>query len=264
LRWIWPFWGCPIVSVDICFVQPKTWKQRVKTWIVKMLLRRVRHFIHYFKDLEGYSRYFGITPERSSYVPFKVNGWEQMPPAEELTAAGDYIFTGGRSLRDLDTFIEAMRHVPHRAILLYPNAAALKEHGTPLELPELPPNVEVVRDDGSHASWRDYIRRAKIVVITTLPSSIRAIGISTYLVAMGFRRCVVMTEGPATKDILHEEAILAPAGDPRALAAAINRAATDDTLREKTAAAGRHYAERVAGAARLHRDLVQTCARICV
>jgi glycosyltransferase involved in cell wall biosynthesis len=262
LRWLWPFWGCPIVSNDICFVQPHTWKQRVKTWMVKILLKKVRHFAHYFKDLDGYSRYFGITPARSSYVPFKVNGWEKMPPAEELNADGAYIFTGGRSLRDLDTFVAAMRHVCHRAILLLPPLEARKEHGTTLELPELPANVEVVRDDGSAASWHDHIRRAKIVVVTTLPSSIRAIGISTYLVAMAYKKCVVMTDGPATRDILHDEAILTPAGDPAALAAGINRAVSDDDLRERTAAAGRRYAEQVAGTARLHGDLLALCAKL--
>ncbi|HYT92187.1 MAG TPA: glycosyltransferase [Gemmataceae bacterium] len=262
LRWLLPFSGCRFVSVDIMFVKPVTWKQRLAARLQRVLLKRVDHFIHYFKDLDGYNRYFGITPERSTYVPFKVNSWEGIPPANELSADGDYIITGGRSLRDLDTFLAAMRLLTYPAVLLYHDRALMEQNGTPLSLDDLPANVRPVEDDGSMASWLERMRGAKLIVLTTLPSSIRAIGVSSYLVAMALKKCVVMTDGPATHGILSDEAILVPPADPVALADAIRRAWEDSSLRERTAEAGRRYAEALGGSDRLLADVLAVCERV--
>jgi glycosyltransferase involved in cell wall biosynthesis len=261
LRLLWPLGGCRLISVDIMLVKPVSRKQRFKAWVYRLLLKGVDHFIHYFKDLDGYTHYFGIKPQRSTYVPFKVNSWEKLPPAAELSAAGDYVFTGGRSLRDLDTFIAALRRVPFPGILLYHDLACMRENATTFSLDILPPNLRAVEDDGSEASWLAHLRGAKLVVVTTLASSIRAIGVSTYLTAMGLKKCVVITDGPGTKDILHEEAIIVPPADPVALADAIRRAWEDDALRETTAAAGRKYAEQIGGTGRLYADIIEVCAR---
>ncbi|MCI0628017.1 MAG: glycosyltransferase family 1 protein, partial [Acidobacteria bacterium] len=82
---------------------------------------------------------------------------------------------------------------------------------------------------------------------------------SVYLLAMGLRKCVIITEGPATRGLLTDEAIIVPQSDPAALADAIRRAWDDDDLRERTANAGRRYAERLQGEARLLADIVNTC-----
>ncbi len=262
LRWLWPFTRCKLVSVDIMFVKPITWKQRAVTWVRRILLKRVDHFIHYFKDLEAYERYFGVGPDRSTFVPFKVNGWDNMPPADELSSDGAYIFTGGRSLRDIDTFLAAMRRVSYPGVLLYHDLKRMAENGTPLDLAKLPANVQAIEDDGSGASWLEYNRRARIVVLTTLPSSIRAIGVTSYLVAMALKKCVILTDGPATHGVLGDEAIVVPAADPAALAAAIERVWHDAKLRDETAAKGRAYAEKLGGTARLFADILKVCAAI--
>jgi glycosyltransferase involved in cell wall biosynthesis len=262
LRWLWPFSRCRLVSVDIMFVKPITFKQRLASWLMRILLKRVDHFIHYFKDLEGYERYFGVGPDRSTFVPFQVNCWEQVPPADELSADGDCVFTGGRSLRDIDTFLAAMRRVPCAGVLLYHDLANMAENGTPLDFDKLPANVRAVEDDGSAGSWLAQMRRARIVVLTTLPSSIRAIGVTSYLMAMALKKCVIITDGPATRGILHDEAILVPPGDPVALAAAIERVWNDAELREQTAARGRAYAEKLGGTERLFGDILRICSQL--
>jgi glycosyltransferase involved in cell wall biosynthesis len=262
LRWLWPFSRCKLVSVDIMFVKPVTVKQRLASWLMRFLLKRVDHFIHYFKDLEGYERYFGVGPDRSTFVPFKVNSWDDVPAAGELSSDGDYIFTGGRSLRDIDTFVAALRRVPYPGVLLYHDLPRMAENGTPLSLESLPANVRAVEDDGSAGSWLEQMRRAKIVVLTTLPSSIRAIGVTSYLMAMAMKKCVIITDGPATRGILHDEAILVPPGDPVALADAIERVWNDPVLRETTACKGRAYAEKLGGTERLFADILDVCSRI--
>jgi glycosyltransferase involved in cell wall biosynthesis len=262
LRWLWPFARCRLVCVDIMFVKPVTFKQRVASCVMRLLLKRVDHFIHYFKDLAGYERYFGVGPERSSFVPFKVNSWEQVPPAAQLSSDGDYVFTGGRSLRDIGTFLAAMRQVPYPGVLLYHDLPRMAENGTPLSLDDLPANVRAVEDDGSAGSWLEQMRRARMVVLTTLPSSIRAIGVTSYLAAMAMKKCVIITDGTATRGILRDEAILVPAGDPAALAAAIERVWNDAKLREETAAKGRAYAEQLGGTERLFGDILRICSQL--
>lgn len=221
--------------------------------------RRVDHFIHYFKDLAGYSRYFGITPERSIYVPFKVNSWHQLPPRETLSADGAYVFTGGRSLRDLDTFVEAMRRVSCPGQLLYHDPKRMRADGTTLCLDGLPAHVRAVEDDGSVSSWLAQLAGAKVVVLTPAANSIRAIGVSTCLVAMALKKCVIITDSPTTRCILRDEVVIVPPEDPVALAAAIDRAWNDDVFREGVAARGRAYAERAQGAERLLTDLLRVC-----
>jgi glycosyltransferase involved in cell wall biosynthesis len=259
LRWLWPFQRCRLVSADIMFVRPATWLDRIKAWSWKVLLRRVDHFVHFFKDLDGYRRYFGIGPDRSTFVPFKVNCWEKIPPAEDLSSDGEYVLIGGRSLRDLDTFAAAMRQVPYPGVLLYHDPRLMRDNGTALPL-GLPDNVRAVEDDGSIGSWLDHLRRAKLVVLALLPDSIRAIGVSACLNAMALKKCVVISDGPTTRGVISDEALVVPPGDPAALAGAIRRAWEDGALREKTAAAGRKYAELAGGEERLLQDLVRICA----
>ncbi len=262
LRWLWPFTRCKLVSVDIMFVKPISWKQRWSSRVMRVLLKRVDHFIHYFRDWEAYDRYFGVGPDRSTFVPFKVNSWEKVPPADELTSDGESIFTGGRSLRDIDTFVQAMARVPYPGVLLYHDLKCMAENGTPLDLEKLPTNVHAIEDDGSQESWMEQLKRAKIVVLTTLPTSIRAIGVTSYLTAMAMKKCVIITDGPATRGILTDEAILVPVADPQGLADAISRVWNDPILRDTTAARGRAYAEQVAGTERLFADMLKVCANL--
>jgi len=259
LRWIWPFHSCRLVSIDVVLSGPSGWMQRLKAKVMKLLLGKVDRFVLNFVDLEGYNRFYGISPARVSYVPFKVNSWDELPQAEELSSDGEYVFTGGRSFRDLPTFIAAMRMVDCPGVLVYHNPLLMKEHGTDLDLNNLPGNLRAEEDDGDPQSWLNYILRAKVVVLPILGNSISASGISAYLLAMACKKCVIISDGPATRGLLKDEAIIVPPADPVALANAIRRAWEDDDLRERTANAGRRYAESLGGEPRLLSDIVDVC-----
>lgn len=262
LRWLLPFQRCRLVSVDLVLLTPSNWKQRLAARFKRSLLRRVDGFILYFTDWNGYERFYGISPARCWYVPFKVNSWEALPPLEQLSADGDYVASPGRTHRDFRTFVAAMRQLDYPATLLHQNSSLRKQYGADLDLSNLPSNVRVEEDDSSNSRWLEYIRRAKVVVIPTLPSTISAAGISTYLLAMGLRKCVIVTEGPATRDLLTDQAIVVPPNDPVALADAIRRAWEDKDLRERTADAGRRYAEQLGDYKRLLSDIVDVCGQL--
>jgi glycosyltransferase involved in cell wall biosynthesis len=137
----------------------------------------------------------------------------------------------------------------------------LGRHGTTLPR-DIPPNVRLVAHDGDPETWIAHIRGAKVVALPVLPETISSSGIGTYIDAMAMRKCVVMTEGVATRGLLSDQAVVVPPRDPEALAAAVRRAWEDASFREKVASAGRDYAERLAGEERLHRDVAREAVRL--
>jgi hypothetical protein len=56
-----------------CENAEKSLRGRVKTFIQKLLFKRVHRFILYFRDLRGCEKFYGIGADRAVFVPFKVN-----------------------------------------------------------------------------------------------------------------------------------------------------------------------------------------------
>lgn len=263
VRSLWPFNACKLVAVDFILSRPKGWKQSIVAWLKGLLLRRVDRFILHFKDTSEYKRIYGILPSKCVFVPFKVNYWEKMSLEGQSRGTEEYVFTAGRSYRDFPTFIEAMRRVDCPGLLLYEEAVLLKRSATDVDLSNLPANLAAAKNEGEQ-SWVEYIRRAKIVVVPLLPSTMYAPGLSLYLMAMAMKKCVIVTEGLATRGMLKDEAVIVAPNDPNAMADAIARVWHDDALRHHTAEAGRRYAERCGGEARLHADIVRACGQLCM
>src|SRR5258708_11274322 len=119
-----------------------------------------------------------------------------------------------------------MAGLPYETILLTPGGAENAEHGTHFEPSTLPRSIRVVRDDGSARSWIEHLANARIVVLCIAPDSISASGIGTYLLAMALKKCVIITDSPATRGILEHEktAIVIPQGDGAAMLDAVRRA----------------------------------------
>jgi glycosyltransferase involved in cell wall biosynthesis len=258
-RMLFPFQRCRLVSLDIVLPRPTNRRELVAARLKRRLLRMVDHFILYFKDVEGYREFYGISPARSLfYVPFKVN-LPKIPALEEVAAEGEYVVAIGRSHRDIRTFVAAMRQVNYPGILLYQDPAVLREHGTDLDLNNLPDNLRPQLSVDSDGRFEDLVRGAKLVVLPIADGCISAAGIGSYLLAMAFRRCVIISDGPATRGLLTDEAIIVPPADARALAEGIRRAWEDDALRERVAKAGHRYAEQMGVEGRLHSDVVDLC-----
>jgi glycosyltransferase involved in cell wall biosynthesis len=242
-----PWTRKPLVAVDLVLRKPVDLRHRVGAWIKRFLLLRVDHFIHYFRDISGYTRHFGISSARSSYVPFKVNIQNiRLSPAQ---ISEDYIFTMGRSLRDYDSFIRAVAELPYPAAIpeFSFNDFEGKDKSFPWTKQNVPPHLTILPDSGSSDDVVRNMARARLVVIPTQASSICASGISTYLDAMYLGKCVIVSSGPGASDLLTDQALLVPPHDVTALKDAIRRAWEDDSLRKRTAESGRNYALSLGG-----------------
>jgi len=258
---LFPWKRRPLAAVDLVLRKPLTLRHRLTALAKRLLLMRVDHFVHYFRDLSGYTKFFGVPASRSSYVPFKSNLCGIQHLERPSTEVGDYIFAMGVSLRDYDTFI--------RAIALLPYPAAIPRHsfenfeGRPRRyswsLENLPPNLSILPDDGNREELINNIAKAKVVVIPIQGHSLCASGISTYLDAMYLGKCVVMTAGPGASDLLTDQAILVRPHDVEALRSAMHLAWTDKGLRNRTAKAGLEYALNLGDEARLLDRIFRQC-----
>src|SRR6185436_18356764 len=129
------------------------------------------------------------------YVPFKVNQLAEIQRrlAVEPPGDGEYVMCAGRTMRDIRTFVEAMRRVDCPGILHQQPADMMAAHGTEVWQDELPPNLKLVIDDSfSHEVFLDFIAKARLIVIPRYKNDIGPAGIATYLVAMAMNKCVVI------------------------------------------------------------------------
>jgi len=244
---LFPWTRKPLVAVDLVLRIPAQLKQRIGAVLKRVLLSRVAHFIHYFRDISSYTRYFGISAARSSYVPFKVNIQDiHLSPAE---FGDDYIFTMGRSLRDYDSFIRAIAELPYPAAIpeFSFNDFEGKDETFAWTKENVPPHLTILPDSGSSEDLVRNIAKARLVVIPTRAASICASGLSTYLDAMYLGKCVIISRGPGASDVLTDQALFVPPHDVAALKDAIRRAWEDDSLRKRTAESGRNYALSLGG-----------------
>jgi glycosyltransferase involved in cell wall biosynthesis len=250
----------PLIAVDLVLRAPDDLWGRVALLLKRAMLRRVDHFIHYFRDLRGLEKYYGITEARSSFVPFKVNliSRHSLEPAPD----GEYVLCFGRSMRDYDTFLAAMEKLPYKGAITRPDRQGLAAHQGRFTRPldRIPPNVCLLDDDRTEQSEVRILQGAKLMVLPILKTSLVASGISTSLNAMFLGKCVIGSEGPGMSDVFGPEMLTFPAEDPEALAATIRRAWEDDELRRSTAEAGRRYALAVGAEAELYQRILDQVA----
>jgi glycosyltransferase involved in cell wall biosynthesis len=230
-------------------------KEKLIALAKKALLKKISYFLLFMKNTSGYQRYYGISPEKSVYVPFKVNNYPDILQIQ--TADHGYVFTGGISKRDYDTFFKAVDGLDCEIKVLVPPNDIAKKHGTEIHYEQVPRNVKIIHDDGSTDSWMDHIAKSKFVVLPTQKETISPTGVSTYLVAMALKKCVIITKCPATEDILAtDSAVIVEPEDHVALKEAIQRINANENDRKTIAENGYRYAVSLEGHQRLMDDIV--------
>lgn len=249
-----PFVPCRIVSVDAVLTRPAAGQPTVKFRVRRWLLTAVDVYVLYFRDTAELQRVYGIPDAKVRYVPFKPNTRDRL--ASVGISDEGFFLACGRSNRDFRTLFRAFRDLPYQCRVLAP-WNELEQHGTRVEGEDRPDNVELVSDDGTADSWNAWIGRAHAIVLPVEPGALSPSGIGTYLVAMALGKCVIITEGPATRGLVDaRQAVLVPPQDPAALQAAITRVASDAAYRSATARAGQKYALALGGEERLRDDVV--------
>jgi glycosyltransferase involved in cell wall biosynthesis len=258
-------WGArrPLISADIVLRVPEKLSEKLQHPIKRMLLGRVDHFIHYFRDLHGMENVYGIGPSRSSFVPFKVNLVSRHALQPQFD--GEYALCFGRSMRDFDTFLAAMEKVPYPGAITRPNFEMLAAHHGRFTraLKEIPSNVRILEDDGTEQSEIRILQNARLLVLPILKKSLVASGISTCLNAMFLGKCVIGSEGPGMSDVFGSEVLTFPPENPEALATVVRRAWEDEALSRATAEAGRQYALNVGAEEELYQRLIDDVAQWC-
>ena len=249
----------PLVAVDLVLGRPEDASARAACLLKKALLGRVDHFINYFKRSDGYARFYGITPERSSFIPFKPNLRHRFDtPADP---EGEYILCFGRSRRDYDTFFGAVERLPYPAAIPRPDFAELRRHGSHFSrgLDRLPAQVKLLDDDGSAEAMIRIIQGARLVALPIVAGNLLA-GVGVYLNAMLLGKCVIVTEGAGASDVLTDEALFVPPGDAEKLAETLRRAWEDDALRLGTAQSGYRHALSLGGEPELFQRVLESVA----
>ena len=184
----------------------------------------------------------GIEPWRIERIRYHADE-RFFRPMPEVPVEPDLICSAGQLLRDYPTLIEATRGLGLRV-----HVAA----GSPWIAHELRPDAALP----AHVTWRRYNRfelrdlyaRAAIAVVPIFENEYQT-GISTILelMAMGKALIVTKTRGQTDTIIDGESGLYVPPGDPKALAAAIERLRADPDLRKRLGAAARAFVEREAG-----------------
>ena len=257
VRWLFRL-RFKLVSVDLILRPPTSRTASLKALFKKLLFSQVDQFLLYFKNIEGYQRFYGIGPDRALYIPFKVNGWEIINASIREAESGEYVLCSGRTLRDIETFVKAMRSVSCPGVLLQQKRELLEAHGTSSWCGDLPPNVRLIIDEGdSLETYIDFILKARLIVIPRYKKDIAPTGISTYLVAMALNKCVLVSEGPGADDVLTDQAVMVPPENPSKLAEQIDLLWRDDRLRSEIASRGRRYAHSLGGEDRLLSDVLR-------
>jgi glycosyltransferase involved in cell wall biosynthesis len=188
----------------------------------------------------------GLDPTRVHVVPLGADvSWFR--PAPPPGGREPYVLTVGRDLaRDLTTFADALRRLGVRGEII--------GHARTLEGVRLPPNVRF-RSGISSDELRDTYAGAACVVVPQRPDAYpygsESGGLTAVCEAMAMGRPIVATERGVLRDYLEPDELV-PAGDPAALAEAIEAAAADDERgrrsrqRAEARHSTRHFAEGIA------------------
>lgn len=244
-----------LVGIDILLPKPSGVRGAVRGLLSRLLLRRVERFYFFQRDVVQLDRHYGIGA-RCEYVPVTCNVWERASQGAVLPRDQGYVLHTGRTNRDLACFLAACWRTPVPTVLLLQKHEARHPRGTGRRLPDAPPWVRVVEHDGERDTVEAYLAGARVVVIAIRGDSITATGSRTLLDALALRKCVVISDGPATRGIVGTDcAVIVPSGNAAALGEAIGRCYRDAEGRHRVAERAMARAVHFGGADRLHADL---------
>lgn len=184
----------------------------------------------------------GLPPERVIVLPFRHAGGL---PAKSGSDEG-YVFTGGYTNRDYDTFIEAVRGLDRRVVV-----QALPSNEFRMQIPD---NVQIDTQFGPEVFER-LLAASSLVVLPLNPHGAIS-GQSVLLQALQYGKPVVATLHPGLVDLLPGGApgYVRP-GDVAAMRDAIRRGLDDPAFRDELVASSRRAQQAIDAWPPIHREI---------
>ena len=245
IKYLLPFSRFRLILMDVLLSRPVGFKSKVIAVMKCLLLKKVNMMLLYFKDTTGYQKYYGMRKEIFRHISFKINRIDIVRDCR--ITDGGYIFCGGKTRRDFQTLIKAIRGTGLPLKIATMDNSRMIEDGSFLSEEDLPGNVEVIRLNGRVEPFIRLVGGARLVVLPIIPD-ISGVGIGVYLIAMALKKCVIISAGPGTEDLLSEDlAVVVPPCDSDALREAMIRIYTDAKKRERYEAVGYEYAMKTGG-----------------
>ena len=202
--------------------KPHSFGWRIKTTLFRWIARRSLGILtNSSAEVEFIARRFEIPQTKLRFVPM----YTTIEHPESSPINEGYVLSIGRTLRDLDTLLQAASHFHAPLILVIGKQDLLPE--------KLPPHVQVLRDI-SLVESHEKLRRAAVVVIPLLPAE-RSTGQVVLFEAMALGKPVVATRVTGTQDYIRdgENGLLVEPGDANGMANAINRLLHDPEFSSK-------------------------------
>lgn len=209
------------------------WKSTIKYMIMKAVFSSVHKVVVSSSgELDYYREAFGWDADKIVFVPFHANPDHLRCDAR---SEGDYVIAAGRSFRDYQTLVDAIRDTKIKVIIVGGSGAVDIYSG--LDNLEVMENIPV-------SVLNDLIMNARAVVVPLEDRRI-SIGQSVILQAMSFGKAVIATETTGTVDYIRnmETGILVPPYDVHAMKAALH-SLEDESLRRRLGSAAREHVER--------------------
>ena len=247
-----------LIVFDILLKKPERFlKNRLFSYIIRILCASIDKFLCNHLDTSGYEKYYKIPHNKFYYIPFKANNYDII--SQFNIRDEGYILANGASFRDFDTFIMAINKTGYPAKIVLPGSAIAGFHNTYFKEEKSSPNVMIIRHDFDRFTWNEYMANSRIVVIPIMKDTIQSAGISVLLEAMALGKPVIVTEGVATKGILSQDAaITVPPGDYLALYKEIMKLWNNEGYRKKLSENAKKFALSFGGADRMVKDIINS------
>lgn len=201
-------------------------------WKFKRAIQRILFsstdliFVSSKSEITTYAERLRLPQERFRFLPFHTD----IINPERIVAHGGYIFSAGKTGRDFDTLLRAVKGLAAKVIIVSDPYHAQGLNGSP--------NVRLMVD----VPYEDYLRllRECHFVVVPLHRLVKSTGQVVILEAMGLGKPVIATETVGTVDYIQNgiNGLMVPVGNADALRAAIEGLLADKQLYDRLATNG--------------------------